>query len=274
LALLLTLSVVSAGCSATPGRAQTLPTHSAQPVPTPAGGSGPSGPVTPSQPAGPGANPFTGRVPDFPAPPTPAPVSLHGGAQAPFFSRVPTSQPVAFLTMDDGWSQAPAEIQLMQAAHIRFMMFLLSPVAAHDPDFFRQLVQAGGVVGDHTVNHTDLRGASYTRQHDQICPAATSLTGVFGVRPTLFRPPFGSYDSTTLRAAHDCGLTAVVNWSETVDKGIVRYQTAEHRIKPGDIILMHFRPAFVDDVLAALNAIKAAGLTPALLTDYLVAPAA
>jgi hypothetical protein len=48
----------------------------------------------------------------------------------------------------------------------------------------------------------------------------------------------------------------------------VAYQTAEHRIHPGDIILMHFRPAFTSDVLAALNAIHNAGLTPALLEDY------
>jgi len=32
---------------------------------------------------------------------------------------------------------------------------------------------------------------------------------------------------------------------------------------------MHFRPAFAKDVLAALTAIKQAGLTPALLEDYI-----
>ena len=31
---------------------------------------------------------------------------------------------------------------------------------------------------------------------------------------------------------------------------------------------MHFRPAFPDDFIAALTAIKEAGLTPALLEDY------
>ena len=31
---------------------------------------------------------------------------------------------------------------------------------------------------------------------------------------------------------------------------------------------MHFRPAFPDDFIAALAAIKNAGLTPALLEDY------
>ena len=56
-------------------------------------------------------------------------------------------------------------------------------------------------------------------------------------------------------------------WKETVHKGKVRFQEGK-RVQPGDIILMHFRKAFVKDFLAALRAIKKAGLTPALLEDY------
>jgi hypothetical protein len=36
----------------------------------------------------------------------------------------------------------------------------------------------------------------------------------------------------------------------------------------GDILLMHFRPAFVDDFIAVLQAISRAGLTPASLESY------
>jgi peptidoglycan/xylan/chitin deacetylase (PgdA/CDA1 family) len=86
----------------------------------------------------------------------------------------------------------------------------------------------------------------------------------------LFRPPFGDRDNTTLTVAHGCGLKAAFMWKETVDKGKVRYQEG-HTVQPGDIILMHFRPAFVKDFLAALRAIHAAGLTPALLEDYIPA---
>jgi hypothetical protein len=88
----------------------------------------------------------------------------------------------------------------------------------------------------------------------------------------LFRPPFGDKDDTTLRVAHGCGLNAVFFWKETVDKGKVRFQEG-HQVQKGDIILMHFRPAFVQDFLAALQAIHQAGLTPALLEDYIGAPA-
>ncbi len=220
------------------------------------------------------ANPYLLRVPAFPPAPDPVQVSLPAGAKAPIFSRIPTTQRVAFLTMDDGWTQLPQALQLMEAANIPFTMFLIAPVAARGATFFTSLEQRGGSVGDHTITHPHLRGRPYAVQYHEMCASRTTLTSTFGVQPQLFRPPYGEYDSTTLRAAHDCGYTAVVNWTETVQGGVVAYQTADHRVHPGDIILMHFLPTFVADVLAALNAIRAAGLTPAVLGDYLPSPAA
>jgi peptidoglycan/xylan/chitin deacetylase (PgdA/CDA1 family) len=131
-------------------------------------------------------------------------------------------------------------------------------------------VADGGVIEDHTLTHPELKGKSYAYQKNQICGARTVLTHAFGKAPMLFRPPFGDYDKTTLQVVHDCGLKAAFYWSETVRSGKVYYQTSVHKIKPGDIILMHFRPQFPADVLAALTAIHKAGLTPALLENYIV----
>ena len=197
------------------------------------------------------------------------PIVVPAGAAVPLYLRLPVKQPVAFLTMDDGWTQVPGAAALMRAAHVPFTMFLIAPVAAKNPAFFEELESAGGVIEDHTITHPEMRGKSYASQKHEVCDARTSLEQTFGRKMTIFRPPYGSYDKTTLRAVHDCGLRAAFNWSETVNEGVVRYQTSVHRIQPGDIILMHFRPAFLKDVTAALTAIHDAGLTPALLEDYL-----
>jgi peptidoglycan/xylan/chitin deacetylase (PgdA/CDA1 family) len=101
-----------------------------------------------------------------------------------------------------------------------------------------------------------------------VCGSADQLGGLYGRRPVLFRPPFGEKDNTTLQAVHDCGMKAAFFWKETVNGGALQYQ-AGHQVKPGDIILMHFRPQFIDDFLAALQAIHDAGLTPARLEDYI-----
>ena len=86
----------------------------------------------------------------------------------------------------------------------------------------------------------------------------------------MFRPPFGDKDDGVLRAVHECGLKAAFFWTETVNAGVVRYQKGAS-VQRGDIILMHFRTTFVADFTAALRAIHDAGLTPALLENYLPA---
>jgi peptidoglycan/xylan/chitin deacetylase (PgdA/CDA1 family) len=214
------------------------------------------------------------HLPKFGPAPTPVPVALPTGPAVKIFYHMPVTAKVAFLTIDDGLNQMPVDLQVMKAAGIPFTLFLIAPVAAKHATFFKQLVADGGVIEDHTISHTDLKGKSYAFQKHEICGARTILRNAFGHAPTLFRPPYGDYDQTTLRAVKDCGMQAAFYWSETVNDGKVFYQTSVHKIRPGDIILMHFRPAFPQDVLAALTAIHKAGLTPALLTDYIAPPAA
>jgi peptidoglycan/xylan/chitin deacetylase (PgdA/CDA1 family) len=207
-------------------------------------------------------------VPKFGPAPSPEPVALPPGDEVPFLSRIPVTQPVAFLTIDDGYLKDPEAIKLFAAAHIPVTLFLTTDAIRDDLPFFDRLRDHGAVIEAHTITHAELRGRSYEFQKREICGSTDRLQQWYGRRPVLFRPPFGTEDHTTLRAAHDCGLKAALMWKETVDKGKVRYQE-EHRVQPGDIILMHFRPAFVKDFLAALRAIHRAGLTPALLEDYL-----
>lgn len=231
-------------------------------------------PSTPSTSVSPSPSPspttaYTGRIPAFPPRPAPIRPVLPAGAAAPFLSRVPTTQRVAFITIDDGHVQHPEAVKLLREAKVPVSLFLVSDVAAKNPAYFAELQREGAVIESHTVSHPRLRGRSYALQKSQICGSTDALGKAYGRRPTLFRPPYGAYDQTTLRAARDCGMKAVVNWKEATNGGKVFYQTAEKKVQPGDVILMHFRPAFVADFLAVLKAIHDAGLTPALLSDYI-----
>ena len=215
------------------------------------------------------ATTFAG-IPAFAPAPPPEPITVpRSGSVAPIFQRLPIHQRVAFLTVDDGHTRPATAHQLMAAAHVPFTMFLIAPVAARNPSFFKQLQADGGMIEDHTLTHRSLRGEPYLVQRREICGAKDRLNTTFGIHVRFFRPPYGTYDATTLRAVRDCGLQAALSWSETVENGKVSYQTSVHRIQAGDIILMHFKPTFVQDVLAALRAIHDAGLTPALLENYI-----
>ncbi|UQU62103.1 polysaccharide deacetylase family protein [Couchioplanes caeruleus] len=206
-------------------------------------------------------------IPVFPPAPPAQKIAPVAGGKVPYLLRIPTTQKVAFITIDDGFVKHPEAPKLIAAAHVPVTLFLTTDAVKDDPGFFKPMIEAGAVVEAHTISHPNLRGKPYAVQKHQICGSADRLAQWYGRRPVLFRPPFGNKDATTLTASHDCGMKAAFMWKETVHKGKVRYQEG-HRVQPGDIILMHFREAFVDDFLAALRAIHKAGLTPALLEDY------
>ena len=208
------------------------------------------------------------RVPRFPPPPAAIPVTLPAAGTAAWFSRIPTTQKVAFITIDDGWSKDPLALKLFQAARVPITLFLEINAIKSDPGFFTPLQQAGAVIENHTISHPNLKGRSYAFQKHEICGGADRLAQYYGRRPSLFRPPGGTHDATTLRVVYDCGMKAAFFWKETTDHGKVFFQEG-HAVRPGDIILMHFRPRFVDDFLAVLKAVNKAGLTPARLQDYI-----
>ncbi|MEV8517877.1 polysaccharide deacetylase family protein [Dactylosporangium sp. NPDC051484] len=208
------------------------------------------------------------RIPHFPPAPAPAPITVPAGPSAGWYSAIPTDQPVAFITIDDGWTKVPEAEALLKAAHVPVTLFLEINAIKADPGYFTRLEQDGAVIEAHTISHPELKGKSYDVQRHEICGGADELAKLYGRRPVLFRPPFGDKDATTLKVVHDCGMKAAFFWKETTDKGIVRYQEG-NVVKPGDILLMHFRPAFVEDFLAVLQAISNAGLTPARLEDYI-----
>jgi peptidoglycan/xylan/chitin deacetylase (PgdA/CDA1 family) len=201
--------------------------------------------------------------PDYTLPPT-------AGGKVPILYRVPTTQKVVFLTIDDGATRTPDVLALLKKYHVRATLFLNSPYTATDPAYFRQIVAAGSVIESHTINHPDLTKLSYRQQVAEICGDANALQTQFGgARPSLFRPPYGSLNSNTLAAAAACGQRAIVSWHAKANGGSMQYQDNNTGLLPGDIVLIHFRPEFARDFAAFWAATKMAGLQPALLEDWL-----
>ncbi|AEV83319.1 polysaccharide deacetylase [Actinoplanes sp. SE50] len=262
------LLTILAGCSGSGDKSAT-PTFVS---PSAAGGTSPATESTTQESAARQALPaaLRHRVPTFTEQaPAPTKVTLPPGPKAPNFARIPTTEKIAFITIDDGWEKNPEALKLFQAANVPVTLFLEVNAIKDNPTFFTPLQGAGATIQDHTITHPNMTHLSYDAQKHEICAGADELKKQYGKRPTLFRPPFGSYNDNTLRAVHDCGLKASFTWMETTDKGIIRFQRPTHLIAPGDIILMHFRPAFIDDFLAVLNIIHKSGLTPARLEDYI-----
>jgi peptidoglycan/xylan/chitin deacetylase (PgdA/CDA1 family) len=202
--------------------------------------------------------------------PTPTPVDLPPTGQAPVFSRIPTTNKVIFLGIDDGLVRDPAVADLLKQANIPFSMFLVQGEADAGADYFRQLQQYGGVVEAHTINHPDLTTLGYGQVQNEVCGVLDDYQTLFGRRPTLFRSPYGSTNANVQAAAASCGLKAVVLWKGSTNDGRFDLQDGT-QLTPGDVVLMHFRTDLLVDLQKVFEVCKEQGFAIASLEDYLPA---
>lgn len=155
----------------------------------------------------------------------------------PVVDRVPTRDPVVFLTYDDGAERDPRFAGLVRERRLPVSMFLTDSVVGPGYGHFARLRAVGVSLQNHTLDHAALRGLPYAGQRAEICGQQHKLRSRFGISPRLFRPPYGTYDTTTLRAAADCGITAVVLWRASLNAtGELTYTRGEPGLRAGDIV--------------------------------------
>jgi peptidoglycan/xylan/chitin deacetylase (PgdA/CDA1 family) len=193
---------------------------------------------------------YLGLKPFAPAPPPPAikPITL-SASDPTVFSNVPMTDKVVFVTIDDGLEKDPRFIQMVKDFQIPITIELANLFISDDYRYFEKLYETGYVsIQNHTVDHPlDMPALSAAQQLYEISGQQEILHKQYGVTPYLFRPPGGNYDETTIVSAGEAGLKGVMLWKEAMQITDMEYQTAAHRLNPGDIILCHFRgPAQLD----------------------------
>ncbi|MFJ5706216.1 polysaccharide deacetylase family protein [Streptomyces sp. NPDC093105] len=189
-------------------------------------------------------------------------------APAPVVSRVETTDPVVFVTIDDGWFHDPAAARLLLDRRVPASLFLLPGAYSYDSGYFHRLLDHGRVrVENHTVGHPDLTTLDAAGQRAEVCGARDAHLAEFGDGPRLLRPPYGAYDAATRTTARACGAKAVVTWTHDLTTW-GGWTPPAPELKAGDIILLHFNETLEQDLERALALAEAAGLTPAPLREY------
>ncbi|MGN9759290.1 polysaccharide deacetylase family protein [Streptomyces sp. SD31] len=222
-----------------------------------------------------------GLTAPLPAPPSP-PARRHwlpggdgpsAGGLLPVVDRIRTHDQVVFLTYDDGAEKDPRFVDMVRELRLPVSMFLTDSVVGPGYGHFARLRSVGASMQNHTLDHAALRGLPYAGQRAEICGQQNKLRARFGIRPQLFRPPYGTYDTTTLRAAADCGVRAVVLWRAAMEgDGELTYAQGPARLRPGDIVSVPSGEptglSLRERTTRLLREIQGRGLTVGRLEDY------
>jgi len=132
-------------------------------------------------------------------------------------------------------------------------------------DLARSIQARGHTVGSHSVDHVRMRGLSPTQQRAQLDRNDVLFTKVFGSRPYLFRPPFGSRGDHLDSLLAERGYTTVM-WNLGVADWVARppqailttwqrvLERAEKRGERGGVVLLHDTHAWTADALDLIMA--------------------
>ena len=230
-------------------------------APTPGAGSTTPGTASPTAAAAPASSASSGVDAELiakrygirpfapaPAPPAVKAVTLNRSDPT-VFSHVPMTDKVVFVTIDDGIEKDPNFIQMVKDFQVPITISLADVLIRDDYAYFEKLYETGcSSIQNHTLTHPlDMPGLSAARQLDEVAGQQEKLHKEYGAAPYIFRPPGGNYDATTVQSVSEAGLKGLMLWKETMQISDMEYQTADHRLQPGDIILCHFRgPAQLD----------------------------
>ncbi|MCH5673643.1 polysaccharide deacetylase family protein [Streptomyces gilvus] len=180
-------------------------------------------------------------------------------------AHVPTRDRVVFLTYDDGAARDPRFAAMVRELRLPVSVFGLGGTSG--PGHGRPRPADAGSHG-HRLGRATLRGLPYAGQRAEICGRHDRP------RRRLFRPPHGAYDGTTLRAAGDCGVTALVLWRASVNAaGRLTYTRTARHLTPGDIVSVApddgTGPPLTQRTSRLLARVEERGLTVGRLEDYL-----
>ena len=150
-----------------------------------------------------------------------ATASLGSDAAAPakLINAVPTAGKLVALTFDGGSGYAWRHIMRSLAKLDAKGTFFCTGISVNKyPEVAREAIALGMGIGNHSYDHPDFSTISYEESRKQLQDNAETWWKACDALPTpFFRPPYGSYNDTTLKAAGSVGYPFVVNWD--VDTG-------------------------------------------------------
>ena len=173
---------------------------------------------------------------------------------------------VAFITIDDGGYISPAVVAYLNKNRIPVTSFVMPEPLQWQWYKFRQMKYMH--YGNHTNTHAHLRRMTFAEQKEEICRGKKLVGRISRKMPTLFRPPGGDWNETTLRAMAACGIRYLINWNVQADHQFIQMRSSM-QLLPGDIILMHYKSDLLPSLKWVMEQLRADNLRPAFLSDYL-----
>ena len=184
---------------------------------------------------------------------------------------------VISVTFDASWGgdKTMAILDLLDQYNAKATFFLVGIWVDKYPELVQEIANRGHEIGNHSDSHAHFTQISDAQIRQELKDCSDKIEALTGTRPTLFRPPYGDYNSKVITVVRDAGYEAVqwsvdsLDWKNRGVSDLVKRATTN--VQKGDIILFHNDSQYIVEALPAiLQHYQAQGFTMIPAKDILL----
>lgn len=152
---------------------------------------------------------------------------------------------VLSISFDAAWGNEDTQrlIDILGKYRIRATFFVVGEWVDKYPESVKALHDAGHEIMNHSSKHDHFNSLSAGEITADLNACNDKIEAVTGVRPTLFRCPYGEYDDHVINAVRSIGMEPIqwdvdsLDWKDLSAADITKRVTS--RVQPGSIVLFH-----------------------------------
>ncbi len=152
---------------------------------------------------------------------------------------------VIAISFDAAWGNEDTGklIEILDKYKVKTTFFVVGSWVDKYPESVKQLSDAGHEIMNHSNSHPHMTSLSKEQMIEEVKKCDDKIEKITGVRPTLFRAPYGDYNNEVVGAMRESGHYTIqwdvdsLDWKNLSPEEIT--ERVVSKVKPGSIVLFH-----------------------------------
>lgn len=184
---------------------------------------------------------------------------------------------VLSISFDAAWGGAQTMdiLDILDEYGVKTTFFLVGIWVERYPELVKEIIARGHEIGNHSTSHPQMSKLSEEKIREELKITSDRVQQLTGVRPTLFRPPYGDYNDKVVTVSRAEGYECVqwnvdsLDWKNRGTQDLISQATKNN--KPGDIVLFHNDSQYIVEALPTiLKTYQNAGFTIIPVSEILL----
>lgn len=163
------------------------------------------------------------------------------------------------ITFDCAWGadDIPAILDALEKYKAKGTFFIVGIWAKKYPDTVKLISDRGHEIANHGYSHAHMAQIPEDKIKDEILLCTQVLEEITANKVRLFRPPYGEYNSATIKVARRLEYQTIqwdvdsLDWKKSLSKEDI-YKRVTQRTTNGSIILFHNDTLYTEEILPSI----------------------